>query len=130
MANAANPLRQRRRMTCAPQKTQGESTAMRLPRTVAAVVGGIALMTMAACGSSDTAPTANQAPAPSTSAMSSEFGPACGAVPKDGAGSFQGMAQDPVATAASNNPVLSTLVTAVKQAGLVDTLNGAKGITV
>ncbi|MFD1051854.1 fasciclin domain-containing protein, partial [Kibdelosporangium lantanae] len=35
-----------------------------------------------------------------------------------------------MATAASNNPVLSTLVAAVKQAGLVDTLNGAKDITV
>ena len=34
------------------------------------------------------------------------------AVP-DGAGSVAGMAQDPVATAASNNPLLSTLVTAV-----------------
>ena len=51
-------------------------------------------------------------------------------MPKDGAGSFAGMAKDPVATAASNNPVLSTLVSAVKQAGLVDTLNGLKGITV
>ncbi|GLW73283.1 hypothetical protein Kpho02_55820 [Kitasatospora phosalacinea] len=40
------------------------------------------------------------------------------------------MAQDPVATAASNNPLLSTLVTAVKQAGLVDTLNSAQNITV
>jgi uncharacterized surface protein with fasciclin (FAS1) repeats len=40
------------------------------------------------------------------------------------------MAQDPVATAASNNPELSTLVTAVKKAGLVDTLNSAQGITV
>jgi uncharacterized surface protein with fasciclin (FAS1) repeats len=40
------------------------------------------------------------------------------------------MATAPVATAASANPVLSTLVTAVKQAGLVDTLNSAAGITV
>ncbi|GAA4228241.1 hypothetical protein GCM10022254_17880 [Actinomadura meridiana] len=40
------------------------------------------------------------------------------------------MSTDPVATAASNNPVLSTLVTAVKKAGLVDTLNSAKNITV
>jgi uncharacterized surface protein with fasciclin (FAS1) repeats len=40
------------------------------------------------------------------------------------------MAADPVATAASNNPALSTLVTAVKAAGLVDTLNSAQGITV
>ncbi|GAA1226611.1 hypothetical protein GCM10009665_16430 [Kitasatospora nipponensis] len=58
------------------------------------------------------------------------FGSACAAVPKDGSGSFTGMAQDPVATAASNNPLLSTLVSAVKAAGLVDTLNSAKDITV
>ncbi|MBB4917302.1 putative surface protein with fasciclin (FAS1) repeats [Streptosporangium saharense] len=58
------------------------------------------------------------------------FGPACSAVPSTGKGSFSGMAADPVATAASNNPALSTLVTAVKKAGLVDTLNSADGITV
>ncbi|MGI5357967.1 fasciclin domain-containing protein [Streptomyces sp. CA-252508] len=58
------------------------------------------------------------------------FGPACAGVPKEGAGSFDGMAKDPVATAASHNPALSTLVTAVKQAGLVDTLNNAQNITV
>lgn len=58
------------------------------------------------------------------------FGPACAGVPAEGAGSFDGMAKDPVATAASNNPALSTLVAAVKQAGLVDTLNNAKNITV
>ena len=58
------------------------------------------------------------------------FGPGCSAVPKSGSGSFDGMAKDPVATAASNNPALSTLVTAVKKAGLVDTLNNAKDITV
>lgn len=40
------------------------------------------------------------------------------------------MAKDPVATAASHNPALSTLVAAVKQAGLVDTLNNAKDLTV
>jgi uncharacterized surface protein with fasciclin (FAS1) repeats len=40
------------------------------------------------------------------------------------------MATAPVATAASANPVLSTLVTAVKKAGLVDTLNSASNITV
>ena len=34
-------------------------------------------------------------------------------MPADGAGSFAGMADDPVATAASNNPALSTLVQAV-----------------
>jgi uncharacterized surface protein with fasciclin (FAS1) repeats len=60
----------------------------------------------------------------------SDFGPGCSSVPKTGAGSFTGMATAPVATAASANPVLSTLVTAVKKAGLVDTLNAANGITV
>ncbi|MFY4722754.1 fasciclin domain-containing protein [Streptomyces sp. LaBMicrA B280] len=64
------------------------------------------------------------------SSMDQPFGPACSTVPKNGAGSFDGMAKDPVATAASNNPALSTLVTAVKKAGLVDTLNNARNITV
>ncbi|TQJ08543.1 putative surface protein with fasciclin (FAS1) repeats [Lapillicoccus jejuensis] len=61
---------------------------------------------------------------------SQPFGSACSAVPASGSGSFSGMAADPVATAASNNPVLSTLVTAVKTAGLVDTLNSQQAITV
>ncbi|MFJ1639522.1 fasciclin domain-containing protein [Streptomyces sp. NPDC093108] len=66
----------------------------------------------------------------SASSMDQPFGAACSAVPKNGAGSFDGMAKDPVATAASNNPALSTLVAAVKKAGLVDTLNNARNITV
>ncbi|MEV7725426.1 fasciclin domain-containing protein [Streptomyces sp. NPDC087917] len=70
------------------------------------------------------------APAFAESQHSDPFGPACASVPKEGSGSLAGMAKDPVATAASNNPALSTLVTAVKKAGLVDTLNNAKGITV
>jgi uncharacterized surface protein with fasciclin (FAS1) repeats len=40
------------------------------------------------------------------------------------------MSKVPVATAASGNPLLSTLVTAVKAAGLVDTLNSAPALTV
>jgi uncharacterized surface protein with fasciclin (FAS1) repeats len=40
------------------------------------------------------------------------------------------MADDPVATAASNNPYLTTLVSAVQAAGLVDTLNGEGPFTV
>ncbi|MFJ4462939.1 fasciclin domain-containing protein [Streptomyces sp. NPDC088928] len=66
----------------------------------------------------------------SASSLDQPFGAACSAVPKNGAGSFDGMAKDPVATAASNNPALSTLVAAVKKAGLVDTLNNARNITV
>jgi uncharacterized surface protein with fasciclin (FAS1) repeats len=62
--------------------------------------------------------------------MDEPFGDGCTAVPADGEGSFAGMTDDPVATAASNNPVLSTLVTAVTQANLVDTLNTTQDITV
>jgi len=58
------------------------------------------------------------------------FGAGCAAIPADGGGSFNGMATEPVATAASANPLLKTLVAAVGEAGLVDTLNSAEGITV
>lgn len=63
-------------------------------------------------------------------AAADPFGPACAGVPADGAGSFDGMAQDPVATAASNNEELSTLVELVGLANLGDTLNAAEDITV
>jgi uncharacterized surface protein with fasciclin (FAS1) repeats len=58
------------------------------------------------------------------------FGPGCSAIPTTGDGSFNGMATAPVATAASANPLLKTLVAAVTQADLVDTLNSAEDITV
>jgi uncharacterized surface protein with fasciclin (FAS1) repeats len=45
-------------------------------------------------------------------------------------GTLAGMTDDPVATAASSNPVLTTLVTAVSEADLVDTLNSADSVTV
>ncbi len=59
-------------------------------------------------------------------------GPGCAAYAEavpDGAGSVKGMSQDPVAVAASNNPLLKTLVAAVSgqlnpDVNLVDTLNG------
>ncbi len=70
------------------------------------------------------------APASPAAMGDQPFGDACSAVPATGDGSFDGMATDPVATAASNNPVLSTLVTAVTAAGLGDTLNSAEDITV
>ena len=49
----------------------------------------------------------------------------------DGGGSIVGMAQDPVAVAASNNPLLTTLTAAVSgglnpDVNLVDTLNGSE----
>ncbi|MFJ6235600.1 fasciclin domain-containing protein [Streptomyces griseus] len=118
-------------------------TAFRYRRAALALTAATVLpLALSACGgggSSDTADkAASSAPAEEKSSAPAEgaapadgpFGPACATVPKDGAGSFDGMAQDPVATAASNNPDLSTLVTAVKKAGLVDTLNNAQNITV
>ncbi|GAA5106351.1 fasciclin domain-containing protein [Alloalcanivorax gelatiniphagus] len=107
-----------------------------------------ASMSLAACGSesdsSDTAaePTTSESTseAPAEEPMESEsaeepmadgpFGPGCAGVPTEGEGSVEGMADDPVATAASNNPLLKTLVAAVTEAGLVDTLNSAENLTV
>lgn len=99
-----------------------------------------------ACGSSDdtasSATTSASTPMTSSSTTSSAptsepmdtsmgtFGAACDKIPADGAGSLQGMASEPVATAASANPLLKTLVAAVTKAGLGDTLNSAKDITV
>jgi uncharacterized surface protein with fasciclin (FAS1) repeats len=101
----------------------------------AAVVGVLGMALLGACSSNDAGTSGSQAPAASPTTASpmtgsGPFGAACSAVPASGAGSLEGMAQDPVATAASNNPELSTLVTAVKKADLVDTLNTAQGITV
>ncbi|MEZ5204351.1 MAG: fasciclin domain-containing protein [Acidimicrobiales bacterium] len=115
-----------------------------LARTTLVAAAALALpFTAVACSSDDdkadsttteaqatTAPTDDAQATEDPSSMDEPFGAACDAVPADGAGSFDGMAQDPVATAASNNPVLSTLVAAVSEAGLVDTLNNADDITV
>jgi uncharacterized surface protein with fasciclin (FAS1) repeats len=115
-----------------------------LRRTGAAGAALIALtMGLAACGddsssggsaSDDT--TAAAAPMDDSSSDASDagadtFGPGCSAIPQDGKGSFNGMVTDPVATAASNNPLLTTLVTAVTAVpGLADTLNAAPALTV
>ncbi|HET9118478.1 MAG TPA: fasciclin domain-containing protein [Pseudonocardiaceae bacterium] len=62
--------------------------------------------------------------------ISDMFGPACAQLPKEGAGSAQDMVNDPVATAASHNPLLTTLTKAVQAANLTDTLNNAPALTV
>ena len=103
-----------------------------------------AALALSACSSgTDTASMESSAPmsSPSESAMTEDttmdpaanlVGPGCAdyaeAVP-DGAGSVEGMSQDPVAVAASNNPILTTLTAAVSgqvnpEVNLVDTLNG------
>lgn len=106
-----------------------------------------ASMSLAACGSEDDGAAASDDTTSSSTPMESEssseapmeseapmadgpFGPACAEVPTSGPGSVEGMADDPVATAASNNPLLKTLVAAVTAADLVDTLNSAEDITV
>ncbi|CAI9411502.1 fasciclin domain-containing protein [Nocardioides sp. T2.26MG-1] len=109
----------------------------------------VATFGLAACGGSDDSNDASAEPTTASSAPSDmgsdsgsdagtepmdasagTFGAGCSAIPDSGAGSFNGMATEPVATAASANPLLKTLVTAVGEAGLVDTLNSAEGITV
>jgi uncharacterized surface protein with fasciclin (FAS1) repeats len=73
-----------------------------------------------------------------TSAQAEMVGTGCSAYAQQvptGPGSVQGMAMDPVATAASNNPMLTTLTQAVSgqlnpDVNLVDTLNGNPSLTV
>jgi uncharacterized surface protein with fasciclin (FAS1) repeats len=68
---------------------------------------------------------------PGTETASDEpFGPGCSGVPASGVGSFAGMADDPVATAASNVPALSALTHAVVAADLLDSLNSLQDVTV
>ena len=113
-------------------------TTSLLRRTGAIAATSLALtFGLAACGSDDSdspakadSDTSASVEAPAADAGSDTFGPGCKLIPADGKGSFNGMATDPVATAASNNPLLKTLVAAVGQAGLGDTLNSADAITV
>jgi uncharacterized surface protein with fasciclin (FAS1) repeats len=65
-----------------------------------------------------------------TAAPAAPFGTACSDVPAEGAGSFEGMMTQPVVTAAAENPLLTALVADVELAGLTDTLNTAKNLTV
>lgn len=84
--------------------------------------------------SSSSAPMESESAMPTDDAMADLVGAGCAdyaeAVPS-GAGSVEGMSMDPVATAASNNPLLTTLVSAVSgqlnpNVNLVDTLNGSE----
>lgn len=111
-------------------------------RLAAAGILAAAALALTACSSgagsssSDSGSSmSSSTPSASSSAMDPAadlVGPGCAAYAKQvpsGAGSVSGMAQDPVATAASNNPLLTTLVAAVSgklnaNVNLVDTLNG------
>nr|WP_223263069.1 fasciclin domain-containing protein [Arthrobacter sp. NamB2] len=94
--------------------------------------------------SESASPEASESMSPSASASASAdamadpaanlVGPGCAGYAEtvpDGAGSVAGMALDPVATAASNNPILTQLTAAVSgginpEVDLVDTLNGGE----
>src|SRR4051812_48120338 len=123
-------------------------------KTVAAVgLTAVAILGASACSSEEASSTASSvsssASSISSSAMSSSssapmtaaadpasglVGSSCAAYAKqvpEGPGSVAGMAKDPVATAASNNPMLTTLTAAVSGklnpgVNLVDTLNGGE----
>ncbi|WP_245788203.1 fasciclin domain-containing protein [Amycolatopsis marina] len=117
-------------------------------RFAGAGIAAAAILSLAACGGDDTnadSGSENDTPAPSSAPMESSssaagdgvttaddvYGPGCSQVPTEGEGSVGGMIDDPVATAASNNPLLTKLVAAVGAVdGLGDTLNGAEALTV
>ncbi|WP_282847352.1 fasciclin domain-containing protein [Microbacterium oxydans] len=114
-------------------------------KVTAAITLGLAsafLLSACSMGSGSTSDSSSEPKAPETSESTpmemdpaaNLVGPGCAAyadaVP-DGAGSVAGMAEDPVAVAASNNPLLTTLVAAVSgklnpDVDLVDTLNGGE----
>ena len=120
--------------------------------TVAGVAGvaAAALLSLTACGgSAGTSSSSSAAAEPSASSMAPSpsetstaamdpaanlAGPGCANYAKQvpsGKGSVAGMALDPVAVAASNNPLLKTLTAAVSgklnpKVNLVDTLNGSE----
>lgn len=107
----------------------------------ALALAAVATFGLAACssGTSDSGSSMEPSSTPSESSMAADpaadlVGSGCAAyadaVP-DGAGSVAGMSADPVAVAASNNPLLTTLTAAVSgqlnpDVNLVDTLNGSE----
>jgi uncharacterized surface protein with fasciclin (FAS1) repeats len=118
----------------------------------AASLAAAAILTVSAC-SDDASTSAGPQTASSTMAASSAapksmdqpvdpgsglVGPGCAdyaAANPTGPASVTGMAQDPVAVAASNNPVLTTLTSALSgklnpKVNLVETLNSNPGLTV
>ena len=121
---------------------------MRILRKVVISAALVSSLALSACGgnagdsTAGAQPNANQTPMASETPMASDtpmaaakmVGAGCSAYAKQvpsGKGSVAGMAKDPVATAASNNPLLTTLVKAVsgkinKKVDLVDTLNSDK----
>ena len=111
----------------------------RAGRAAALPVVAVALaVTAAACSSAASTtsapPAASQhaaaSPSKSMTETASTIGTDCGMIPAAGMGSMHGMAMDPVVTAASHNPLITTLAAEVSKAELTSTLNSARNITV
>ena len=108
-------------------------------RAAALPVIAVALaVTAAACSSAasttSTPPAAFQhaaaSPSKSMTETAATIGTDCGMIPAAGMGSMHGMAMDPVVTAASHNPLITTLAAEISKAELTSTLNSARNITV
>jgi uncharacterized surface protein with fasciclin (FAS1) repeats len=108
-------------------------------RAAALPVIAVALaVTAAACSSAASTtsapPTASQhaaaSPSKSMTETAATIGTDCGMIPAAGMGSMHGMAMDPVVTAASHNPLITTLAAEISKAELTSTLNSARNITV
>ncbi|AZS43296.1 fasciclin domain-containing protein [Microbacterium oleivorans] len=124
-------LSTKKKMTAALSLTLAGAFALAGCSSSAAPEGG----NMSEGGTQSQAPMESASPeasSPSMDPAANLVGPGCAdyasAVP-DGDGSVAGMAKDPVAVAASNNPLLKTLTAAVSgqlnpDVNLVDTLNG------
>jgi uncharacterized surface protein with fasciclin (FAS1) repeats len=115
-------------------RTSGSGRKTRLDALTGGIVTAAVALTAAACGSSTpaAAPTSSHHAMASHHPMaeSTQFGSDCGMIPATGMGSFHGMSMDPVVTAASHNPLLTTLAKDLKTAGLTADLNTMHPITV
>ena len=105
---------------------------------MAAGAGALAL-TAAACGSSSSPAASGTSPSHHPMASHSPMthtgtaatvGTDCGMIPAAGMGSMHHMMTDPVVTAASHNPLITTLAAEVHKAGLTSTLDSMGSITV
>nr|WP_026316654.1 fasciclin domain-containing protein [Actinokineospora enzanensis] len=122
-----------------------------LKRAMGVVLTAAAVTATAACGSSDNGAASTTTAAPMTTTMAATssagdamgsgsgvttaadvFGPNCKDLPQgSAAGGLTAMGPQPVATAASTNPLLTKLVAAVSAIpGLADTLNTTDNLTV
>jgi uncharacterized surface protein with fasciclin (FAS1) repeats len=77
-----------------------------------------------------TTPHAAASPSESMAETAGTIGTDCAMIPAAGMGSMHEMAMDPVVTAASHNPLITTLAAEIMKAALTATLDSAKNITV